>query len=233
MNKEVTIVTVTKRDGWWVRQLEQYKAQTIHPKWVIVAEPYTKPRNLQDIDQWADVVKAPKKVRKSNLSRSDNEGLRHVETPYVIFWQDFIDLDSDTLEKLLKDAKETGGFVSTACIDPDGNYDARYLGTDMLRPCMPEEWETNVAIAPMEAIRKLGGFDEEYDQGWAWDNVNVAERAAMLGYEFFLDESINPRLLYHPKEPDLDSSLKPNGEFHAERMRQIRDREFPIKLPYL
>lgn len=229
---EATILTVTKRTGWWKDQLKSYNSQTFKPRWIIVAEPGIRPRS-SNIAKVADIIKSPPKIRHSNLNASLNEGLRHIYTDYVIFWQDFIDLPKDSIAQLVRSAKETGGFVTTATINPDGQHDARYLGVDTIRPCMPEEWEANVAIAPMKALEELGGFDETYDDGWSWDNVSVAERAAMLGYEFFIDERIKPQLLYHPKEPDLDSTLRINGEYHAKRMQEIRDRIVPIQLPYL
>lgn len=134
---------------------------------------------------------------------------------------------------MVLDAQETNGFVTTATINPDGNHDARYLETDLLRECPPDQWEANVAIAPMKAIYELGGFDESYDDGWSWDNVNLAERAAMLGYKFYIDERIKPQLLFHPKEPDLDPTIILNGGYHERRMAEIRAGEYPLKLPYV
>lgn len=226
---EATVLTVTKRTAWFRRAREQYYAQTVQPRWVIVNEPNCKPRSGEP----AEWFTAPIKQRRSNLNASLNRGLRRVKTPYVIFYQDFIDLPKDCFEKLIRAAKETGGFVTTATINPDGNHDMRYLGLDILHECKPEEWEANVAIAPMQAILELGGFDESYDDGWSWDNVNLAERAAMLGYKFYIDESIKPQLLFHPKEPDLDPSIPLNGGYHERRMAEIRSGEYPLQLPHL
>lgn len=229
INGSATILTVTKREGWFRRARQQYRQQTIQPRWLIVNEPYCIPRDNGP----ATWFTAPPKKRRSNLNASLNHGLKQVKTPLVIFYQDFIDLPDDCFQQLIRDAQETNGFVTTATINPDGNHDSRYLGVDMVRECQPAEWEANVAIAPMKAIRELGGFDESYDDGWSWDNVNLAERAAMLGYKFYIDERIKPRLLYHPKEPDLDPTLIINGGYHERRMAEIRAGEYPLKLPYV
>lgn len=208
---------VTKRTGWKACLERNIIAQTVSCDNVIIVE---------------EGVNAPKKTRKSNLNASLNAGLRQVKTEFVIFYQDFIDLSPDCFAKLLGLADgET--FVTTCTKNPPGKVeDPRYLGVDGPRPCMPEEWEANVAIAPMKAIRELGGFDEEYDNGWSWDNVNLAERAAMLGYKFILDESNRPQLLPHPLA-HKEGELEPNGEFHVKRMQEIRDGKRSIRCNYL
>lgn len=218
---ELSILTVTRRIGWEGIAINSLADQTYSQgEWIVVSE--------NPLGRGVPYIKAPPKKRKSNLNASLNEGLRHCTGEFVIFYQDFIALEEDCFEKLmaLVDKKT---FVTTLTVNPDGKLDARYTGADCPRPCTPGEWEANVAIAPMKAIKELGGFDEEYDNGWSWDNVNLAERAAMLGYEFILDETNNPKLYTHDK-----SEVKElNGEFHAQKMRSIKEGKSPLKLNYL
>lgn len=220
----VSVLTVTKRTGWEHIAQKSLESQTYKDfEWIVVSE--------EKLD--IPYVPAPPKTRHSNLSASNNEGLRNCKGDYVMFYQDFIELEPDCIEKLVRVAEETGGFVATACIDPDGNMDGRYTGVDTVRECIPAEWETNTALAPMKAIKELGGFDEEYDDGWAWDNVNLADRAAMLGYKFYLDETNKPKLHFHVKEPEADPSLIMNGNLHEMKMRLIQVGREPLKVPYL
>lgn len=218
--EKVSVLTVSKRTGWEKGALECLRDQTFRDfKWVVVAE---KPLKVK-------YITAPPKTRVSNLNASLNKGLKFCKGEFVVFYQDFIELEEDTIEKLVELADDKT-FVTTLTKNPKGTpEDPRYLGVDCPRPCTPEEWEANVAIAPMEAIRELGGFDEEYDDGWSWDNVNLAERAAMLGYKFVLDESNRPQLLYHEKE----TTIEPNGERHAQVMRDIQEGKRPLKCDYL
>ena len=215
--KSFSILTVSQRTGWSFGPVQIQTAL-----------------NTNDFDQWIKIIEginAPKQTRASNLNASLNAGLNKIRTDYVIFYQDFIELEPDCFEKLLALADENT-FVTTCTKNPSGKHeDPRYLGVDCPRPCMPDEWEANVAIAPMKAIRELGGFDEEYDDGWSWDNVNLAERAAMLGYKFILDESNRPQLLQHP--PAHSGELEPNGERHARIMQEIREGKRPIKCHYV
>jgi hypothetical protein len=215
--KTFSVLMVTKRRGWRTCLERNIIGQTIACNNVIIVE---------------EGVNAPKKTRKSNLNASLNAGLKQVKTEFVIFYQDFIDLNPNCFAKLLELADEET-FVTTCTKNPAGKIeDPRYLGVDGPRPCMPEEWEANVGIAPMKAVIELGGFDEEYDDGWSWDNVNLAERAAMLGYKFILDESNRPQLLPHPPA-HKDGELEPNGEFHVKRMQEIRDGKRSIRCNYL
>ena len=225
MQPSFTVLTVSRRTGWERAASETLSRQTQQGfEWIVIAESVT---DVLLTDRQA-VYQAPKPTRQSNLNASLNAGLKRIDTDYVIFYQDFIDLPTDCFEKLLTLAAPDT-FVTTATVNPNGKHDGRYLGLDCPRPCKAEEWEANVAIAPMAVIRELGGFDEEYDNGWSWDNVNLAERAEMLDCKFIIDESNCPRLLPHDKSPIKEL----NGEFHAQRMREIRAGERPLRLTYL
>lgn len=235
MPPKVAVLTVSKRTGWEGIAIKSLDNQTRQDfKWVVVREDYERSCMGNPNELPVREIHAPEGKRVSNLNASLNEGLRHcLDADYVIFYQDFIELPDDCIERLVDIAEKTGRFVTTATINHDGTMDGRYTRQDIVRPCEPAEWEANVAIAPMKAIIELGGFDEEYDCGWSWDNVNLAERARMLGYKFLIDESIKPQLLFHPKEPDVNPDLKPNGDFHAKVMQEIRDGKRPLRLDYL
>lgn len=222
-----TVLTVSKRTGWEHRAARQIRKQTVQPsEWIIVSECKDIMPTLLD----AKVFQAPKTTNPSNLNQSLNYGLRKVKTKYVIFYQDFIDLPEDCFEKLMELA-DKHFFVTTCTPKYDGTDDTRYLGLDEPRPCRPEEWETNVALAPMVALRELGGFDEELDKGWSWDNVNVALRAEMLGYQFIIDESNRPTLIEHEQTSKL--AMETNGERNEKIIKKIREGKKPLKLPYL
>lgn len=229
----ISVLTVTKRVGWEKVAIQSIARQTTSEgmEWIIVTENELSKR----IYDYATVIQAPPKKEGaySNLNASLNAGLKVCRGRYILFYQDFIKLQTDTVSKLLRFVDENT-FVTTLTRNPDGvEEDPRYLGFDTVRPCLPDEWEANVAIAPRAIIRELGGFDEEYDYGWSWDNVNLAERAQMLGCDFLLDETNRPQLLYHVKEPELNPNMPMNGELHAQKMHNIRLGKEPLALHYL
>lgn len=56
--------------------------------------------------------------------------------------------------------------------------------------CMPVDWELNWASIPRKLIYEMGGMDEQYDfEGFAWDNVNIAQRAYIMGYKSYIDQT--------------------------------------------
>lgn len=228
MTKSFTVLTVSKRTGWEKGAQKSIRRQTTKPRrWVTVTE------NELSFDlklPYPITFDAPFHATPSNLNKSLNEGLKHIHTDYVIFYQDFIDLPKDCFSKLMKLA-DSRTFVTTCTPNYDGSDDSRYLGVDQPRPCRPEEWETNVALAPMDMIRALGGFDERLDEGWSWDNVNLAKRAAMLGARFIIDESNRPILLPHEQTSKLEMEL--NGDRNERIIEDIRSGKQPLKLPYL
>lgn len=207
-----TVLTVSKRSGWQKQARIQLKKQTVGDDfpWVVIQEG----------------VNAPPKLRKSNLNASLNAGLKMVHTPYVVFYQDFIDLQPDAIEKLLELVDERT-FVT--CL-PEGDPREPRFGTKP-EAIEPRDWETMFAAAPMGIIKVLGGFDEDYDNGWSWDNVNLAERAEILGARFILDPTNRPTLLHHERTDHI--SLPLNGLRHNRTMDDIRSGKKPLCLNYL
>lgn len=229
--KSFTVLTVSKRTGWERGAFGSISNQTIQPvPWVVVTEEELDWPISIGYKKDLQVISAPPKLRLSNLNASLNAGLRKIKTDYVIFYQDFINLKEDCFEKLLALVDERT-LVTTCTPNYDGTDDGRYTGCDSPRPCRPEEWETNVGIAPMKILQQLGGYDEEYDNGWSWDNVNVAQRAAMLGCRFLLDESNRPQLL--PHEQADKENLPLNLDRHNRTIKAIREGKKPLKLNYL
>lgn len=230
--KSFSVLTVSKRTGWESMAIESLAKQTIQGfNYYVISEQGPKAFPQLDKHSLGRIVrKAPRKTRLSNLNASLNKGLRLIKTDYVIFYQDFIELQEDCFAKLL-DLAKSDTFVTTCTPNYDGSDDGRYTGLDLPRPCRPEEWEANVAIAPMGLIRELGGFEERLDDGWSWDNVHLAKRAAMLGAKFIIDESNRPKLLPHEQTSKLAMPL--NGEFCERDIQEIREGKRPLKLDYL
>lgn len=93
------------------------------------------------------------------------------------------------------------------------------------------EWEIDWACAPREALIKIGGFDEELDKYWGFDNVNLGVRAEMAGYKF---RNIigNPAMAYdHNKKINHPYQKLRNPDFHNMRLNQIIRGE--VKVSYV
>lgn len=104
--------------------------------------------------------------------------------------------------------------------------------------CFPNDVEFNFCMLPYKVFEDIGGFDEEYDMvGHAWDNVNVCLRAEMLGYKTYIDQTIECRGLDHDyfwvNPVKVDQKKYPIMQFHFQRMDDIRNGRFPLKLDFV
>lgn len=101
----------------------------------------------------------------------------------------------------------------------------------------PVNWELSCGSIPRKVIYELGGMDEEYDMwGFAYDNVNIAQRAEFLGYKTYLDQTNEYRALNHDNwamETHKKDRSTQIAEFHLQRMRDIIQGKFPVRLNYL
>lgn len=114
--------------------------------------------------------------------------------------------------------------------------DPRRNDKDSFYMCTYPDWELNWASIPNSVIQELGGMDEEYDfHGFAFDNVNIALRAQMLGHNAYIDQTNECMGFNHDgwwPNPLKVAKISP-AMFHAERMKETYDGNFPIKLNYL
>lgn len=63
----------------------------------------------------------------------------------------------------------------------------------------PNEFELCVASLPLEGIKEVGGFDEEFDKYAAMSEKELCFRMEILGYTFWLDQTLEYRALQHPR----------------------------------
>ncbi len=102
--------------------------------------------------------------------------------------------------------------------------------------CYPPDWELNWCCIPNQAIKELGGMDEQYDfEGFAYDNANIALRADMLGYKTYLDQTNECMGFDH--DTWWPNPLKANrvspAEYHMKVLSEMKSGVRPIKLNYL
>jgi hypothetical protein len=114
--------------------------------------------------------------------------------------------------------------------------DPRDTGGVEERAAYPVEWEMNWAAIPRSIIYELGGMDEQYDkEGFAWDNTNIATRAAMLGYKIYLDPTNRCFGFNHDgwwPNPLKVNRVSPQN-YHFEIIGKMQRGETPVRLNYL
>lgn len=198
----------------------------------------------------------------TNLAHADNEGFRACNGELIVCLQDYIWIPPNALNKYWCAYQQFGDCLITgvghqygnpnknSITNPKGSItvfgepykkkpevvvwkDPRMFG-DSWRECSPVEWEMNWCAIPRKVIYGLGGMDERYDfEGFAWDNVNIAERAVMLGYKCYIDQTNECMAMNHDDwwpNPLKTVRLSPE-KYHHEVIAKMR-RTTPV-LDYL
>lgn len=166
----------------------------------------------------------------SDLNASYNQLIRASRGELIVFIQDYIEPNPAGLEKFwhayIHDSRQ---FLTAPVKFENKDWDWRKYRQEY-ESCTFAEWEINWAAAPKSALIEIGGFDEELDKFWGFDNVNVGLRATMAGYEitnlpdnpaFGIDHE---ELIEHPYR-----KLR-NTDFHNGRLHKIKA---GLKIKYL
>lgn len=158
-----------------------------------------------------------------NLSASLNAGVRAATGTLIVLLQDYIWVPPDGIARYVERYLEEGPNAIVSGVghqyaepstidDPTGAYsvwhkfpgpphgeltfrDPRTIDRGGFFVTIPLEWEANWGCFPRQAWQQVGGFDEDFDLGWGYDNVNFAERCQLAGFSVFLD-TLNEVLCY-------------------------------------
>lgn len=155
-----------------------------------------------------------------DLNQAYNRMLRRAKGELIVFYQDFIMIPDDGLEKFWNEYQKDKNYFITAPVgkghdNPKWDWRAfKYEDVGF------QGWEIDWGCAPKEALFKIGGFDEELDKHWSFDNVDVAYRAQKYHYKFKCIE--NKATAYdhdkHIKHPFRENF---NPSANNQRMRDI------------
>lgn len=150
---------------------------------------------------------------KSNLNTALNKMARRAKGELLVFYQDWIAIPDDGLAKFWEAYQQKKAFYTAAV-----NSDWRTDKANHNRPMPFTHWEIDWGACPRDALVAIGGFDEELDRYWGFDNVNAGLRAEMAGYEIICID--NPATA----QPHPEAILKKNRNpaFHNERLDAIR-----------
>jgi hypothetical protein len=104
--------------------------------------------------------------------------------------------------------------------------------------CNPIEWEADVCAVPKCVLERLGGFDEDFDAGRCYDNVNFAERAQVAGIPIWLDEEnehlgYSHELLFDLVEHGVLKTAPNNAKLWESKLERLQRGELPYRVPYL
>lgn len=170
---------------------------------------------------------------KHDLNAAFNRMLRKAQGELIVFMEDYTKCTTNGLLKFWEAYQKEPTIFWTAPLGK--TLDWKEIKWDWRAYADAIEttyncWEIDWGAAPLKALQEIGGFDEELDQFWSGDNVNVAYRAYLNGYKFknlFDNPAValdHDQIMEHPFRKNF------NPAFQSDRMDSFRPGE---KLPYL
>jgi len=203
---------------------------SIRPKGLAITQSCLAKQTFKDFE-WCCELGIPQKGH--DLNQAYNRMIRRAKGELMVSLQDYIRIPDNGLELFWQAYKKNKDTFLTAPVGKtldwtNVKWDWRTSEGAKMDWTM---WECDWASAPLEALKKIGGFDEWLDgKTWSFDNVNVGLRAEMAGYKFGCLRG-NKAIAYDHdrdfKHPFRDNF---NPQFHNERLDQIRK---GLKLDYL
>lgn len=184
--------------------------------------------------QWLYRLSAPR--GKPDLCHVYNEMMREATGELVVSLQDYTKVSPDFLERVWKKYQQ---FPDTAFTFPLGKtIDWKNVEWDWRKHREIDDqiefyqWEADAASCPSKFIREVGGWDEDYDSGWSYDNVDIACRMNEIGLKFRVDPTIEAVAWDHDKFiPHPFRSGQSNADLWIGKQREIESGI--VKLPFL
>lgn len=172
------------------------------------------------------------------LPKDWNKLIRKAKGEIIVMLQDCIKVEPDFLEKIDNLYKESPNSLFTFPVGKVNDFnetpkwDWRHFFER--REINPFEWELDLGSAPKQALYDVGGFDEDFCNGWSWENCEIAYRLnATHKYKFEVIPSISGVAIDHDaKNSDSSRNKLPNNDKRAEETRKKAERG-EYKLHYL
>ena len=210
-----------------------------------------------------------KRTKRYALAQADNVGIKESSGELVVWLQDFILIPPDGLQKYWDlyqahpDAMYTGvdGRISVL---PDGPVDLenptdilmggtwkrgrldyvnqRGFDKEIRQSYDAFEFELNWAAFARTVAEDIGGFNEEFDHGFAYDNTEFAFRALTIGKEMWLDPTNYAEALNHwelfpaaddPFVPEREQAVQENNLRYKAYVEAVKLGQAPIYMNYL
>lgn len=204
---------------------------SIRPKGLAITQKCLAEQTFQDFE-WITEIGIPEKG--CDLSKAFNRMLKRAKGKWIVVLQDYIKIKPDGLEKFFKIAdnkKLYTGAVGKTLDWKNIKWDWREFKE--FREIDFSHWEIDWAFGSLQAFEDVGGFEEEYDQFWSSENVEIAYRMSKLGYKFYVDPQNKAVQYDHDKVFKHPFREKFNSHFHSARLKDIEMGIKPIRLDYL
>jgi GT2 family glycosyltransferase len=204
---------------------------SIRPEFLDITQETLEKQTFQDFE-W--IVEVGLRNRGHSLNKDLNKMLKRSKGDQIIMLQDCIRIEEHALERI---AKLNPSYFFTFPVGKVLKWEDMPLWDWRKKPesldIQPHYWEADFATAPRKAFFDIGGYDEEFDNGWSWENVALAWRAYFAGYRFMVEPNIPSIAIDHDKikENPWRGKLVNNTERSNEAIKKAERGNF--RLNYL
>lgn len=202
---------------------------SIRPEFLDITQRCLENQTFTDFEWLVEVGLRNKGFR---LPSDLNKLLSRSKGDRIVMLQDCIQIENDTLERINELPNECITFpvgqVKNFGDTPEWDWRPDTKGN-----APQHAWEADFACAPRKMFFEVGGYDEDFNNGWSWENVEIMWRAEVLGYKVFCEPSIRGIALKHDQitENPFRNKLENNDKRSEEVRRKASHGEY--KLNYL
>jgi hypothetical protein len=155
---------------------------TIRPNGLDVVARSIKKQTMCNEIEWCYEINTTGVV---DFSKAMNKMIRRAKGELIVSVQDYIKLPDDAIEKLWNAYLKEPDVFWTCPVGKTKDWehitwDWRIDADDINW----QEWEIDFGAASKKALFDIGGFEEELDEYWGFDNCIPAKRAELKGYTF-------------------------------------------------
>ncbi len=186
---KISVIFITKRNGWFDILKDDMERQTFKDFEVIVAN---------DSDDWRDMpgwdVFKPRQKKEGdrlNVCKAYNDCLDKAKGELLVFLQDFIWIPSNGLQRfwdsyqLFPNAMITGvGHKAKNGLEGISETDFRVFGDEEYAKVNYSYWESNWASCPRNFMPR---YNEDMDKFYGGDNQYVSYKAEQNGHPTIID----------------------------------------------
>lgn len=204
---------------------------SIRPSFLDIAQGCLERQTFEDFEWHCEIGL---RNRGYHLPSDWNKLLRRCQGEIIVMYQDCITIPDDFLEEVVALDYEKRAYTFPLRRE-NGSYDWRKYrkeATGQTR-LTANNWEIDLASAPRALFFDVGGFDEDFDNGWSWENVEIGWRAEAAGYVFHVEPTLEGSVFDHDAIIENPfRNKRENNDGRANRTME-RARRGDFKLSYL
>jgi len=214
----VIVITITIREGWWDLMARNISKQSyLVNEWIIVDDHPDDRSELakevaKDYNLNIKYLRGNKGKHRYGLAAANNIGWKNATGDLLVYLQDFVVMPQDGVESLVDiyrhhpNALIAPVDIYYECVEPNLEHkrtwwpsegviqreswrNIRVINKGIRDTDNPADFEMNYGAIPKKVLDKLNGFWEFYDNGFGFDNTEIAYRHLENNGEIILDDT--------------------------------------------